>query len=79
MNTATLAHVLIFTLHYAEPPSFSTAEIVLLAVLIVLSLVGFFWRFQHVLRNIFTARKDADFHLAPISKRVWGFSVRLGR
>src|ERR1700749_103744 len=73
MNTATLAHVLIFTLHYAEPPSFSTAEIVLLAVLIVLSLVGFFWRFQHVLRNIFTARKDADFHLAPISKRVWDF------
>src|SRR6202020_2357658 len=73
MNTATLAHVLIFTLHYAEPPSFSTAEIVLLAVLIVLSLVGFFWRFQHVLRNIFTARKDADFHIAPIGRRVWDF------
>ena len=73
MNTATPVHVLAFTLHYAEPPSFSAAEIVLLAVLILLSLAGFFWRFQHVLRNIFTARKDADFRIAPIGKRVWDF------
>jgi Fe-S oxidoreductase len=73
MNTATPAHVLALTLHYAEPPSFSTLEMVLLALLIVLSLVGFFWRFDRVLRNIFTARKDPDFHIAPIGRRIWDF------
>jgi Fe-S oxidoreductase len=74
MNIETPAHMLAsITLHYAEPPSFSMAEMVLLAVLIVLSLGGFFWRFNRVLRNIFTARKDPGFHLAPIGKRVWDF------
>ena len=73
MNTATPAHVLALTLHYAEPPSFSTLEMVLLGLLIVLSLVGFFWRFDRVLRNIFTARKDPDFHIAPIGRRIWDF------
>ena len=73
MNPATPIHVLALSLHYAEPPSFSIAEMVLLAVLIVLSLIGFFWRFDRVLRNILTARKDPDFHLAPIGKRVWDF------
>jgi len=47
------------TLHYAEPPSFSTPEMVLLAVLIVLSLGGFFWRFNRVLRNIVCQRSIA--------------------
>ena len=46
---------------------------VLLAVLIVLALVGFFWRFDRVLRNIFSARKDPDFHIAPVGKRIWDF------
>src|ERR1700756_5247280 len=73
MNTATTAHALAFSLHYVEPPSFSTMEIVLLAILIVLSLVGFFARFDRVLRNILTARKDPDFHLAPVGKRIWDF------
>src|ERR1700761_9133215 len=73
MNTATTAHALAFSLRYVEPPSFSTMEIVLLAILIVLSLVGLFARFDRVLRNILTARKDPDFHLAPVGKRVWDF------
>ena len=73
MNTATPAHALAVTLHYAEPPSFSTWEMVLLALLIVLSLVGFFARFDRVLRNIFTARKDPDFHIAPVGRRIWDF------
>src|ERR1700733_7709725 len=73
MTTATPAHVLALTLHYAEPPSFSALEMVLLGLLIVLSLGGFFWRFDRVLRNIFTARKDPDFHIAPIGKRIWDF------
>src|SRR3984885_3387364 len=73
MTTATPAHVLALTLHYAEPPSFSALEMVLLGLLIVLSLGGFFWRFHGVVRNIFTARKDPDFHIAPIGRRIWGF------
>src|SRR6476469_6409249 len=73
MNTATPAHALAVTLHYAEPPSFSIWEMVLLALLIVLSLVGFFARFDRVLRNIFTARKDPDFHIAPVGRRIWDF------
>ena len=73
MNTATPAHALTVTLHYAEPPSFSTWEMVLLALLIVLSLVGFFARVARVLRNIFTARKDPDFHIAPVGRRISDF------
>lgn len=73
MKPATFMHLFALPLHYAEPPSFSMAEMILLGVLIVLSLGGFFWRFNRVLRNIFTARKDPDFHLAPIGKRVWDF------
>ena len=68
-----LPHVFALRLQYAEPPSFSTAEMALLAVLMVLALVGFFWRFGRVLRNIFAARKDPDFHIAPIGKRIWEF------
>src|ERR1700758_3015963 len=73
MNTAIPTHALAFSLHYAEPPSFSMTEKVLLALLIVCSLVGFFGRFYRVLRNIFTARKDSDFRLSPVGKRVWDF------
>ena len=73
MNFMTLPHVLALRLHYAEPPSFSVTEMVLLAVLTVLAVVGFFARFDRVLRNIFTARKDPDFHLAPIGRRIWDF------
>src|ERR1700733_11212448 len=73
MNTATPAHGLALTLHYAEPPSFFALEMVLLGLLIVLSLVGFFWRFNRVLRNIFAARKDPDFHIAPIGRPIWNF------
>ena len=73
MNAAIPTHALAFALHYAEPPSFSTAEKVLLTLLIVLSLVGFFGRFYRVLRNILTARKDSDFRLVPVGKRIWDF------
>src|ERR1700759_4612586 len=73
MNIAIPTHALAFALHYAEPPSFSSTEKVLLTLLIVLSLVVFFGRFYRVLRNILTARKDSDFRLAPVGKRVWDF------
>ena len=73
MNIAVTERSLALSLHYAEPPHFSALEIGLLALLILLSLAGFFWRFGSVLRTIFAAKKDADFHLAPIGKRVWDF------
>lgn len=37
------------------------------------SLYGFWYRFSKVLRKIREARPDADFHLAPLGKRVWDF------
>jgi Fe-S oxidoreductase len=73
MYIAVMGHTLLLSLHYAEPPYFSTTEIGLLTVLSVLSLAGFFWRFTRVLRNILTARRDAGFHLFPLGKRVWAF------
>lgn len=73
MNNALTIDVLALTLRYAEPPWFTTGEKLLLALLIVISLAGFFWRFSGVLRNIFTARRDPDFHIAPIGRRIWDF------
>src|SRR5690242_17440328 len=73
MNFAVLSHMLALRLRYAEPPTFSVFEMVLLAVLIVAALIGFFARFDRVLRNIFTARKDPDFRIAPVGKRIWDF------
>lgn len=71
MNPAVAA--LALSLRYAEPPSFSGLEKLLLAVAILLSVGGFFARFRHVLRNILTARKDPDFHLTHLGRRTWDF------
>ena len=73
MNYALPAHALALALRYAEPSAFSVPEMVLLALAILASLGGFFWRFSKVLKNILTARKDPDFHIAPVGKRVWEF------
>ncbi len=71
MNPAVAA--LVLPLHYAEPPSFTGLEKLLLALAILLSVGGFFARFSRVLRNILTARKDPDFHLSHVGRRVWDF------
>jgi Fe-S oxidoreductase len=57
----------------AEPLHFSWLETGLLVAGIALSLVLFFWRFGPILRIIFHSRKDADFSLRPIGRRVWDF------
>jgi Fe-S oxidoreductase len=57
----------------AEPGHFSTAEQILFAVLVPLSLALFFWRFGPILRRILAAKKDPDFHIAPVAKRVRDF------
>src|ERR1700719_945888 len=58
---------------YAEPPAFSGWEKALFLLLAIASLAGFFARFGKVLTRIFESKKDADFHLAPIGRRIWDF------
>ncbi|GGG88336.1 (Fe-S)-binding protein [Edaphobacter dinghuensis] len=57
----------------AEPGHFSALEVVLLLVGMAISLVLFFWRFGPILRTIFRSKKDTDFTLHPIGRRVWDF------
>ena len=58
---------------YAEPPAFSGLEKALFLLLAIASLAGFFARFGKVLTRIFESKKDADFHLAPVGRRIWDF------
>src|SRR5215472_8596178 len=58
----------------AEPGRFSSFESILLVLLTVLSAGLFFWRFWPILRNILHSKKDADFSLQPVGRRVWDFS-----
>jgi Fe-S oxidoreductase len=57
----------------AEPQSFSLAEKLLLIVLVVASATAFWLRFRVVLGKILHSKKDPDFHLFPIGKRLWDF------
>ncbi|WP_263367631.1 (Fe-S)-binding protein [Edaphobacter bradus] len=57
----------------AEPEHFSWLESALLILCIATSLGLFFRRFGPILRNILRSKKDADFSLHPIGRRVWDF------
>jgi Fe-S oxidoreductase len=57
----------------AEPMSFSGVEKAFLAGLIVASAAVFVWRSWPIAKNILGAKKDADFTLNPMGKRVWEF------
>jgi Fe-S oxidoreductase len=57
----------------AEPHQFSIWERILFAILAVTSMAVFFQRFAPILSNILHSKKDADFHLAPIGRRVRDF------
>jgi len=57
----------------AEPRGFSWLEVGLLLAGIVVSAALFFWRFGPILRIIFRSKKDADFSLRPVGRRVWDF------
>jgi Fe-S oxidoreductase len=46
---------------------------VLLAALIVLSLWLFWQRFGKVVHHVLRARRDADFKLGPVGRRIWDF------
>jgi Fe-S oxidoreductase len=63
----------LLTFSYAEPPYFSWLERVLLIALVALSL-GLFWgRFGQVVARIRSSKKDPNFALGPIDRRVWDF------
>src|SRR3984885_7522377 len=57
----------------AEPVHFSWIEIGVLLACSAASGTLFFWRFGPILRNILRSKKDADFSLRPVGKRVWKF------
>jgi Fe-S oxidoreductase len=57
----------------AEPQSFSITEKLIFLILAATSLGLFFRRFGPILKRILTSRKDPDFTLAPVGRRVWDF------
>ena len=57
----------------AEPQGFSAPEKLLLIMLVVASAGVFVWRAWPIATNILRSKKDADFSLRPIGKRVWEF------
>jgi Fe-S oxidoreductase len=57
----------------AEPLEFSVAEMILLAALVVASLGMFAWRLRPIALNVWRAKKDVGFRLAPVGRRVWVF------
>jgi Fe-S oxidoreductase len=57
----------------AEPERFSALEYILLVLCVLASAALFFWRFGPILRNILRSKKDADFSLHPLGRRVWDF------
>jgi Fe-S oxidoreductase len=57
----------------AEPRHFTLWERLLFVALAAVSVYGFWRRFGPVLGKILQSKKDPDFHLFPIGKRVWDF------
>jgi Fe-S oxidoreductase len=57
----------------AEPGRFSVAEMTLVVACVAASAALFFWRFAPILRTILQSKKDADFSLHPLGRRVWEF------
>jgi Fe-S oxidoreductase len=57
----------------AEPQHFFAWERWLFAILAILSIFGFWLRFGPILKKILQSKKDPDFHLFPIGRRVRDF------
>jgi Fe-S oxidoreductase len=57
-----------------EPTHFSALEITLLLLAVAVSGGLFLSRFYPILRNILRSRRDPDFTLRPIARRVWLFT-----
>ena len=63
----------LLTATLAEPQNFSLWEKLLFAALAVTSAVLFWQRFGPILERILRSKKDADFRLFPMGRRVWDF------
>jgi Fe-S oxidoreductase len=63
----------LFSATLAEPQSFSPWEKLLLGALIVASAALFWRRLGPILKRILKSRKDPNFSLAPVGRRVWDF------
>ncbi len=57
----------------AEPLRFSETERWIFITLAAAALTFFWLRFGPILANILQSKKDADFHLRPLGRRVWDF------
>jgi Fe-S oxidoreductase len=57
----------------AEPQHFSWAEKIVFLLLAATSAGLFFWRFGPILGRILRSRKDPDFKLDHVGRRVWDF------
>ncbi|HEY6487970.1 MAG: (Fe-S)-binding protein [Terracidiphilus sp.] len=55
----------------AEPSQFSLVERLIFIGLAATSIFLFIRRLQPILRRILESKKDPDFHLAPVGRRVW--------
>jgi Fe-S oxidoreductase len=62
-----------FSAALSEPASFSSLEILILIACVATAGVLFFWRLGPILRTVLQSKKDADFSLHPIGRRVWDF------
>jgi Fe-S oxidoreductase len=58
---------------FAEPQSFSVMEKALFIALVAGSAFAFWQRFSVVLNRILKSKKDADFHLFPLTPRIRDF------
>jgi|CZKZ01.1.fsa_nt_gi Fe-S oxidoreductase len=65
--------MIVFLPTFAEPQHFSLAEKLLFAGLVLASGYAFWRRFGVVVGKILKSKKDANFHLFPIGKRVRDF------
>ncbi|MGA8729070.1 MAG: (Fe-S)-binding protein [Terracidiphilus sp.] len=65
--------MVLMTLTLAEPQSFSLWERILFGALLAASGALFWRRFAPILDKILKSKKDPDFHLFPIGKRLWDF------
>jgi len=57
----------------AEPAHFSLVEKIIFAAAVLTSCWLFWRRFGVVLKKILASKKDPNFHLFPIGKRIWDF------
>ena len=57
----------------AEPLRFSSFEVAILLLAVAISGGFFLSRFGPILRTVYHSKKDADFSLHPLGRRVWDF------